>query len=102
MTLFEAVIDNADCEQLLAIKDRLSHLDQRVEQILPLSQFNVFLEPRDDAQHPQEIDIWVAIDGDLTVPQLTKLEEEVEATILTGQTVPTKPAPRIVEKLIRL
>ena len=102
MILYEAVIDNFDYRQILSIKDKLAHLDQRLGEILPKSQFNVFLKPYDDANGPKEIDICVAIDGELTAPQLTRLEQEVEATIGRKHTTPKKLRPRIVERLVSL
>ena len=102
MILYQAVIDNADCGQLLAIKDRLADLEQRLDEILPTSQFNAFFRPTDDDDHPQEIDIWVAIEGELTPPQLTRLEREVETTAGKRRTARSVRGPRVVEKLIRL
>jgi hypothetical protein len=102
MILYRAVIDDADCGQLLAIKDRLANLEQRVDEILPASQFNAFLFPADDDDHPQEIDIWVAIDGELTPPQLSSLEREVASATRKRRTARATRSPRIVEKLIRL
>ena len=102
MILYQAVIDDADCGQLLAIKDKLADLEQRLDEILPASQFNAFFKPADDDDHPQEIDIWVAIEGELTPPQLTSLEREVESTTGKRRTARTVRSPRIVEKVIRL
>jgi len=102
MTLYEAVIDNFDFRQLLAIKDKLAHLDQRLEDIFPKSQFNVFLKPHDDEKGTKEIDICVAIDGEVTASQLLRLEREVEVTI--GRKHNTRPSrrPRIVERFVNL
>ena len=102
MILYQAVIDKADSGQLLAIKDRLADLEQRLDEILPTSQFNAFLLPTDDDDHPREIDIWVAIEGELTPPQLSSLEREVESTTGNRRGARTIRGPRIVEKLIRL
>lgn len=102
MFLYEAVIDNADCRQLLSIKGRLARLDRRLARILPRSQCNVFSQPEDDQEHPREIDIFVAIDGGLTRLQLKSLEQEVEATIGRKQTAPATQRPRIVERLVSL
>ena len=102
MLLYQAVVDNADCGQLLAIKDKLANLEQRLDEILPTSQFNAFLLPTDDDDHPQEINIWVAIEGELTPPQLSSLEREVETTTGKRRTGRSVRGPRIVEKLIRL
>lgn len=102
MIIYRAIIDNADCEQLLAIKDRLADLEQQVDEILPMSQFNAFLCPSDDDDHPQEIDIWVAIQGELTPPQLSSLEQVVESTTERTRPEALARSPRIVEKLIRL
>lgn len=102
MILYQAVIDNADSGQLLAIRDRLADLEQRLDEILPTSQFNAFLLPDDDDDHPQEIDIWVAIEGELTPPQLENLEREVQSTTGKRRTSRLAHGPRIVEKLIRL
>lgn len=102
MILYRAVIDDADCGQLLAIKGRLANLEQRVEEILPMSQFNAFLTPTDDEDHPEEIDIWVAIEGELTRPQLSTLEHEIETTAGKKRASRRTRGPRIVEKLIRL
>src|SRR5579862_7751903 len=101
MILYRAVIDNADYEQLLAIKDRLADLEQQVDEILPMSQFNAFLLPTNDNEHPREVDIWVAIEGDLTRPQLSSLKQAVGSTTAKTSTAPLAN-PRIVEKLIRL
>ena len=102
MILYQAVIDNADSGQLLAIRDRLADLEQRLDEILPTSQFNAFLLPEDDDGHPQEIDIWVAIEGELTPPQLVSLEREVQSTTGKRRVARSAHGPRIVEKLIRL
>jgi hypothetical protein len=102
MILYQAVIDNADRGQLLAIKDRLANLEQRVDEILPASQFSAFLFPTDDDEHLREIDIWVAIDGELTRPQLSNLEREIESTTGKRKSTRATRGPRIVEKLIRL
>ena len=102
MILYEAVIIDSDCRQLLAIQHRLAHLHERLDDFLPKSQFNVFLQPHDDKEHPQEIDISVAIGGELTAPQLTRLEQEVESTIGTKQTSPLMPSLRITEKVIQI
>src|SRR4029077_17466078 len=102
MILYRAIIDEADCGQLLAIKDRLADLEQRVDEILPMSQFNAFLVPTDDEEHPEEIDIWVAIEGELTRPQLSTLEREIETTAGKKRTTRKPRGPRIVEKLIQL
>jgi hypothetical protein len=99
MMLYRAVIDNADCGQLLAIKARLADLEQRVDEIVPMSQFNAFLFPSDE---PEEIDIWVAIEGELTRPQLSTLEREIETTAGKKRTARKTRGPRIVEKLIQL
>lgn len=99
MMLYRAIIDNADCRQLLAIKDRLPNLELRLDEILPMSQFNAFLSPSDD---PEEIDIWVAIEGALTRPQLSTLEREIETTAGKGRTARNTRGPRIVEKLMQL
>jgi hypothetical protein len=97
MILYRAVIADTDCQQF---KDRLINLEQRVEEILPMSQFNAFLSPADGAGHPEKLDIWVAIEGELTRPQLSNLEREIESTVGEGRTAWT--APRIVEKLIHI
>ncbi len=102
MILYRAIIDDADSGHLLAIKDRLASLEHRVDEILPMSQFNAFLSPADDDDHPREIDIWVAIEGELTRPQLSELEREIESTAGKRRAARTKRGPRIVEKLIRL
>jgi 7,8-dihydro-6-hydroxymethylpterin-pyrophosphokinase len=102
MMLYQAVIDHADSGQLLSIRDKLADLEQRVDEILPMSQFNAFLSPADDDDHPQEIDIWVAIEGELTPPQLSSLEQEVESATGQRRAVRSIRGPRIVEKLIRL
>src|SRR5882724_133577 len=100
MILYRAIIDNADCQQLLAIKDRLADLELQVDEILPMSQFNAFLFPTNDNEHPREVDIWVAIEGALTRPQLSSLERVVGSTTATTSTAPLARGPRIVEKLI--
>lgn len=102
MIFYRAVIDEVDCRQLLAIKGKLADLEQRVDEILPMSQFNAFLIPTDDEEHPEEIDIWVAIDGELTRPQLSTLEREIETTAGKKRTARKTRGPRIVEKLIQL
>ena len=102
MMLYRAVIADADCRQLLAIKDRLANLEQRVDEILPMSQFNAFLSPSGDTEHPEEIDIWVAIEGELTPPQLSSLEREIQSTAGKRRTARTTRSPRIVEKLMHL
>jgi len=102
MILYRAVIDDADCRQLLEIKDRLPNLEQRVDEILHMSQFNAFLFPADDEDHPEEIDIWVAIEGELTPPQLSTLEREIKSTAGKRRTARKTRGPRIVEKLMHL
>ena len=102
MILYRATIEDSDRGHLLAIRDKLPNLEHRVDEILPMSQFNAFLVPADDDDHPQEIDIWVAIEGELTRPQLSELEREIESTAGKRRAARAKRGPRIVEKLIRL
>ena len=90
MILYRATIADADCHQLLDIKGRLANLEQRVDEILPMSQFNAFFSPSDDVDHPKELNIWVSIEGELTRPQISILEREIEST--AGERLPARAA----------